>query len=657
MLKSWTIENFKSFGDSTTIDLGAITVFVGANSSGKSSILQSILLLKQTLEYASPTRPLALNGPIIKLGKFTDVKNSRSKSTQICFEWALSINPQSVPRSMGSAYLGMDFDPATLYDLSNVTLIECKVSYELGTTANRQSERSRYGAAAEEIAELNPILTGTQFDYYRRNTDGTSESSGIGLRRRTEATSGEALAAFETVRQTWQYNVEALGKALRADYAEWIEVEDDTEVVGASTQHFFPYQAALRYDAGKDMAKKIVRFLFGREPYRYVRNREVVDFVLPNEIRDKIIEFYKSAMADSRQRTFGSMPLGVRRQLEDREPSRDKVEQDLTVGKLADYIRRWRSAIQTKPQADVAYSADLEQLASSIEQLLIRKLGTRMETKGSLSRELLQTVGYSNLYFRHSVRYLGPLRDEPRPFYPLEALGNPTNVGYRGEHTAAVLDLHRDVPINFFPSSAVTQLFDNVLPVMKPLQEAVVDWLTYMGVAEEISTSDRGTLGHTLKVSPTSAESLYDLTNVGVGVSQVLPIVVMTLLSEAPCTLIFEQPELHLHPKVQARLADFFLAASLQGKQCILETHSEYMIERFRRRIAEADSDKLGSQLKLYFTERFQGNTVCRPIAVTKYGAVLDWPEDFFDQSQKETQAILVAARKKRAADRNAPQK
>jgi predicted ATPase len=126
----------------------------------------------------------------------------------------------------------------------------------------------------------------------------------------------------------------------------------------------------------------------------------------------------------------------------------------------------------------------------------------------------------------------------------------------------------------------------------------------------------------------------------------------MTLLAESPCLLIFEQPELHLHPKVQARLADFFLSAALLGKQCLLETHSEYLVERFRRRIAEAPDESLVRMLKVYFTERKEGTTTCTPVAISRYGAITEYPEEFFDQSQLEAEGILQAARAKRIAER-----
>ena len=73
MFTSWTVENFKSIRGQLTLPLAPLTIMVGANSSGKSSILQSILLVKQTLQHAAPERAIALNGPLLKLGTFHDV--------------------------------------------------------------------------------------------------------------------------------------------------------------------------------------------------------------------------------------------------------------------------------------------------------------------------------------------------------------------------------------------------------------------------------------------------------------------------------------------------------------------------------------------------------------------------------------------------------
>ena len=140
----------------------------------------------------------------------------------------------------------------------------------------------------------------------------------------------------------------------------------------------------------------------------------------------------------------------------------------------------------------------------------------------------------------------------------------------------------------------------------------------------------------------------HDLTHVGVGVSQVLPILVMCLLADPDTTLIFEQPELHLHPKVQTLLGDFFLSMSLLGKQCVLETHSEYLVNRLRFRAAAAKTDEISKAIRMYFVEKPEDTSVFRPVVVNEFGAIPDWPEGFFDQSQREAEATLRAAIKKR---------
>jgi predicted ATPase len=128
----------------------------------------------------------------------------------------------------------------------------------------------------------------------------------------------------------------------------------------------------------------------------------------------------------------------------------------------------------------------------------------------------------------------------------------------------------------------------------------------------------------------------------------VLPIVVACLLAPPDTTFVIEQPELHLHPKVQTLLADFFMAMSILGKQCIIETHSEYLINRIRFRAAAATGEEISALAKIYFTELKDGETAVRPVNVNQYGAITDWPAGFFDQSQDEAERILRAATQKR---------
>ncbi|MCL2247591.1 MAG: DUF3696 domain-containing protein, partial [Lentimicrobiaceae bacterium] len=130
----------------------------------------------------------------------------------------------------------------------------------------------------------------------------------------------------------------------------------------------------------------------------------------------------------------------------------------------------------------------------------------------------------------------------------------------------------------------------------------------------------------------------FALPQLGTGISQVLPILVMCLAAEPGSTIAIQEPEAHLHPKMQSRLADFFIAMSLSGRQCLIETHSEYMIEQLRYRVItqeETDKEKLHEKTKLYFVSKKEGVSQFKKIEMNSYAKLSEWPEDFFDESNK----------------------
>ena len=78
MLKSWYFKNFKAILDSGELKLAPVTVLAGRNSSGKSSLIQSILMIAQTLSNRIPDRALLPNGPIVQLGTFEDILSEQT---------------------------------------------------------------------------------------------------------------------------------------------------------------------------------------------------------------------------------------------------------------------------------------------------------------------------------------------------------------------------------------------------------------------------------------------------------------------------------------------------------------------------------------------------------------------------------------------------
>jgi predicted ATPase len=264
----------------------------------------------------------------------------------------------------------------------------------------------------------------------------------------------------------------------------------------------------------------------------------------------------------------------------------------------------------------------------------------------------LPEINYVENQFKKNVKYLGPLRDEPKAIYPLEGYADSTDIGFKGENTAAVLELHKNTEITYIPSSEFSKNNETKVTKKATLQVAVSDWLIYLGVATKFETSDKGKLGHELTVATDNTNKLQDLTHVGVGVSQVLPILVLSLLAKTDSTLIFEQPELHLHPKVQTRLADFFISQNGLKKQCIVETHSEYLINRLRYLVAISEKDSLSRNSILYFVEKEEGYSKYNEIRINKYGVIKDWPKGFFDESEKLASKMLEAAMNKRKRER-----
>ena len=183
------------------------------------------------------------------------------------------------------------------------------------------------------------------------------------------------------------------------------------------------------------------------------------------------------------------------------------------------------------------------------------------------------------------------------------------------------------------------------------LVEAVEAWGAQLGLLQAIRVVQVPKVGSTITVKTEGLDKEVSLDAVGVGVSQLLPVLVLCLLSEPESVILLEQPELHLHPALQQRLADFLIAIARSGRQLIVETHSEYMVSRLRRRIAEDPDDELLSISKVIFAERDgqTGITTYRDVELSPYGDIDEWPKGFFDQAAAEEREIIRGGLKKRA--------
>jgi predicted ATPase len=194
-----------------------------------------------------------------------------------------------------------------------------------------------------------------------------------------------------------------------------------------------------------------------------------------------------------------------------------------------------------------------------------------------------------------SMEYLGPIRPEPQRIYTLDKLFG-QRLLKRG------LSAWRD-----FLGDEVGQ---------EKVSE-IKSWLQHLGLGEEIEL-EKTELKRTsvtisaLRVYEALTRPSINLSDMGYGASQVLPVIVQSVLAKEGSLVIIEQPELHLHPRAQAQLADLFIKMKSIGVRFLIETHSENLLLRFRRRIAQT-SGRVSegahvplerADLKAYFVER-----------------------------------------------------
>jgi hypothetical protein len=247
--------------------------------------------------------------------------------------------------------------------------------------------------------------------------------------------------------------------------------------------------------------------------------------------------------------------------------------------------------------------------------------------------ELVALGGMSNALqnFGSKIRYLGPLREEPRVVHGawdehVQALP----VGSRGELTAEILTRDKSTRISY--RNREGERMRGTLP------EAVSEWCQYLGIGDGIRVLDLGKLGRGVELHVNGKDR--DLTTIGVGASQLLPILVAGLSAPMGSVVLIEQPELHLHPKVQSRLADFFLYAKT-GVRFIVETHSEYFVTRIRRRIAEELTTP--AAIEFLFAEQQGGATSIRKLNLSEVGDFDEWPLGFFDAQENDVRHIIRA--------------
>lgn len=228
------------------------------------------------------------------------------------------------------------------------------------------------------------------------------------------------------------------------------------------------------------------------------------------------------------------------------------------------------------------------------------------------------------------IYYLGPLRESPERFYVTSGHA-PRDVGVRGERAVDALWFsHRSKQ-------------DRMRSTVKKVRY----WFKKFAFGRDIALDRLRGNFYRVVITDSSTGIEVNIADIGFGASQTIPIIIESFYSTEDSLIMIEQPEIHLHPKAQSILGDLFIEASKDSQRSFLvETHSEHLLARIRRRIAEGVIDK--DNVAIYYFEPTSDGTVINEITLNDKGQYETFPKGFFEEDIIEAFEHLKAINKKK---------
>ena len=553
LIKSLSIRNFKGFSDEVRIDLRPITLLFGANSVGKSSVLQALQYLREILERQNVNADRTLQGgDAVDLGGFMNLVHGRDPKRQIEIEVEMALGDESIPELVPEPFEDWQTQDSDVWAFYNT---------------------------------LN------------------------GIRRRVELISVRLIIA-------------------------WSEQRGAPVVVG--------YQIS----ANGEWCVKFESTADGRDTRMRI-NRENPIFMVESELDDSIdLDALDEWVSASDFQNAGDVE-----QIE----SPPNKEGKRLVSVVGDLFFAVKEAGLEKPGDGLrSWLSQLNGALPRLDQMLsIPAPGAQGAENVYVAREFTAflswlTVGPAVLLRDQlrKMRYIGPLRRiPPRGFdVSLTKSDSAWSDGMAG--------------------------WETLVTGGEDLVERVSDWMqspnklgTGYAVIRKAYQEFDPTHLVPLPIGPVRKRTqLVDVAglplhpqDVGVGISQVLPVVVAAQDGSASVVCI-EQPELHIHPAVQVGLGDLFIDGAVnQGLSFLIETHSEHLVIRLQRRLREQMLGELPDEVVtfdpkdvnfIYIGRNEQNAVVVSQIGLTPDGKFdSPWPNGFFAERAEE---VLPSAMRER---------
>lgn len=554
MIQKISFTNYKAF-DKGEVKLKPITILLGANSVGKSSILQLILMLQQTSSSKNYKSSLRLHGENVSLGEIENIFKDKNTKKNIVLEFEF-------------------------IDKKLVSLLKGELLEEL------------------TVSLLRPISYLAHMNLNVKNKEFTENKIFRFIDKRSRNIKKEIWDSKEGFLELIN-EIEKFKKQIKTGFRR----ENENNLFSEEIR-FITKDGSLNSDLKETGIEKIYDFL--KEAKNIRNNTFSISFEIQN-IKSNSEDVLKIINISLKQEDRIILNFGL-----DINNSKNGYK---SINIQSDFCKDLVTSEKIKVEILKTISFD-STLFSCISNGIYRRreMFIGHEDEYSIpSSIIIQVISQAmdNLrlsFSKELINYVSPLRAHPKRYYFLDK----ANI---------------NTALDTLDGDSLTE----ILKENNVVKNKVNKWLNNFNLSVNVSTLQD--VIHKLKIKQNNLD--LDITDVGFGISQVLPVIVQGFLSFENSLTIIEQPEIHLHPKMQADLADLFIdiikVNRSAKKYLLIETHSEYLLKRLRRRISE-NKNITSDDVAIYFVhpKSTENNSGLIEEKIISNEGAFEWPKDFY---------------------------